>query len=144
MELIENAFNIDFKLPEKMEKDDWETIEYIHEVIKTGSYIGISDRYTITISGKEGLQQILDLVEKNPDQSCSLMMMEKECVAELFGEKLFFGDSKFYPPKLKLESIDELKSQIQFYREGTSVEVHLIPVEDNNYKRIFDKFIKVD
>lgn len=138
---LEQTFDVEFELPKSISLETVGTINFLYEVVTTGQYFGESDRYTFTINSKEGLERIRNLVLERPEP-IEIMISSPKVNRELFGINISLGNTKFYPPKVKLESLEELESSINHYKEGTSVEVGFVAVKEKTYRQVYDKFTK--
>lgn len=139
---IEEKFDIEFDLPDIIEKNDIDQIENLYRIVTNGEVVGQSDEYNLSINQKQGLINIINLARES-DNQLSDFIIEFEVQQDLFGSKLNLGMCHFHMPPVRLDKIDELLTLSHFYKDGTEIEVKLVPIfEENNFKQEFLDFVK--
>jgi hypothetical protein len=131
---IEKHFNIEFVLPEKIEKDDYECIDILLSVLRNKERKGKFNDLILDYSQKDGLQ---DLIKKAENLDKLLFKMNTEIKVELFDQTVTDIIQEDTLDNLIIEDVEKVKRKLSDMEDGETIKVKLIPNSNNQITTVY-------
>ncbi|TFH63504.1 hypothetical protein [Peribacillus frigoritolerans] len=135
---IENHFNVEFNIPNKMKYSEHEDIDILLSILESKSLNGTFDDLVLDIDSKEGLNNIIKCFENK--QELVLSLKSNTGYLELFGQTIssIKVEQKF--DNLVIEDIEKIKRKLADMEEGELVKVKLISGSKNILTKTYKYF----
>jgi len=134
---IEDGFNVDFVLPKKISRDDFETLGELSEILNKGISIGTLNNLTATINSANSIETI---ISQSDSKKLTLRLQHNRTV-ELFGKTLELGATMVYTPPLQLMNRRKLISKLKSFQMDDDVEVSFRPLnKEQKTVTVYPKF----
>jgi len=130
---LEQFFSVRFTLPDKITKEDWESIRVLESIKENTTIKKRFNNLTWTITEKEALKNIIDIYEQNDNKGLILnaTYSGEEARIELFGATIPLEKMEATYDNVKIDDLEKLKRKYANMEEGETIKVKLLPDTNN-------------
>lgn len=129
---IENAFNVQFQLPDKMSQDDFNVIEILNSIIQEKEITTTFGNFNAIFEskGKDGLKKMVDDMEEQP-----LMIGFREDIEiELFGVNFKDIEASHKLENAVINNPERIRKKLEYLDDGETVKIDFKPGTKNTYR----------
>lgn len=129
---IENAFNVQFQLPDKMEQDDFNMIEILKSIIQDKEITTTFGNFNAIFEseGKDGLQKMVSDMEEKP----VMIGFREDIEIELFGVNFKNIEASHKLENAVINNPERIRKKLEYLEEGETVKIDFKPGTKNTYR----------
>lgn len=129
---IENAFNVKFQLPDKMEQDDFNMIEILKSIIQDKEITTTFGNFNAIFEseGKDGLQKMVSDMEEKP----VMIGFREDIEIELFGVNFKNIEASHKLENAVINNPERIRKKLEYLEEGETVKIDFKPGTKNTYR----------
>lgn len=128
--LIENALDVQFQLPNKMDNDDFDKIEILKAIVEDKEITTEINNFSAVFDNKEALQKIVNDIKDRP----IMVTGQEEVVIELFSVKFENIRASYTFENLVVINPERIRKKLEYLDDGETVNVDFKPGTKNIVK----------
>jgi hypothetical protein len=127
---IEKALDVQFQLPETMDKKDFKKIEILNAIVEDSEIITEIDSFDAVFDSKDALQRMVYDIKDRP----VMITGQEDQVIELFGVRFESIKVSYTFENLIVKNPDRIRKKLEYLDDGETVKVEFIPGTKNTVK----------
>lgn len=126
---IENAFSVQFQLPEKMDQDDFDMIEILKLIVQDKEITTTVENINAIFEsgGKAGLQKMVDDVNDKP----MMIGFRENIEIALFGVKFKNIEASYKIENVVVNNPERIRKKLEYLDEGETIKIDFKPGTKN-------------